>query len=153
MPFGLTSAPAAFMDLMNRVFKQYLDRSVIVFIDDILVYSRSEDEHELHLRMVVDILHEKKLYAKLKKCEFWLDRVPFLSHIISQEKLSVDPSKVEAVQSWPTPRNAREVRNFLELACYYRRFVEGFSQIATLLTQLMRKSVKLHWFIECEKSF
>ena len=119
MPFGLTNAPAAFMDLMNRVFKEYLDQFVIVFVDDILVYSRSEDEHELYLQMVLDILREKRLYAKLKKCEFWLDRVPFLGHIVSKEGISVDPSKVEAIQSWPTPRNAREICSFLGLASYY----------------------------------
>ena len=119
MPFDLTNAPAAFMDLMNRVFKEYLDQFVIVFVDDILVYSRSEDEHELYLQMVLDILREKRLYAKLKKCEFWLDRVPFLGHIVSKEGISVDPSKVEAIQSWPTPRNAREVRSLLRLASYY----------------------------------
>ena len=113
MPFSLTNALAAFIDLMNRVFKEYLDQFIIVFIDDILVYSRSEDERELHLRMVLDILREKRLYAKLKKYEFWLDCVLFLGHIVSKEGILVDPSKVEAIQSWPTPRNAREVRSFL----------------------------------------
>ena len=119
MPFDLMNALAAFMNSMNRIFKECLDQFVIIFIDDILVYSRSEDEHELHLQMVLDILREKRLYAKLKKCEFWLDRVPFLGHIVSKEGISVDPSKVEAIQSWPTPRNTRKVRSFLGLPSYY----------------------------------
>ena len=153
MPFGLTNAPAAIMDLMNRVFKEYLDQFVIVFIDDILVYSKSEEEHERHLRLVLDILREKQLYAKLKKCEFWLHRIPFLGHIISKDGIAVDSSRVEAVQSWPTPKNVKEVRSFLGLASYYRRFVEGFSRIATPLTQLTRKSIKFRWSTEYEKSF
>ena len=115
---------------------------MIVFIDDILVYSRSKTEHERHLRLVLDILREKQLYAKFKKCEFWLDRVPFLGHIVSKEGIAVDPSKVEAVKSWLVPKNIGEVRSFLGLTGYYRRFVEGFSRIASPLTQLTRKNVK-----------
>ncbi|KAJ4717010.1 Retrotransposon protein, putative, Ty3-gypsy subclass [Melia azedarach] len=153
MPFGLTNAPATFMDLMNRVFKDYLDKFVIVFIDDILVYSKSKEEHEDHLRMVLQVLREKQLYAKFKKCEFWLHRIAFLGHVVSSEGISVDPSKIEAVVDWPRPTNIGEVRSFLGLAGYYRRFVEGFSRIATPLTQLTRKNVKFQWSDECEKSF
>ena len=97
MPFGLTNAPAAFMDLMNRVFRPYLDKFVIVFIDDILVYSGSKEDHEKHLRIVLQILRDKQLYAKFNKCEFWLDRVVFLGHVISAEGVLMDPKKVEAV--------------------------------------------------------
>ena len=97
-PFGLTNAPAAFMELMNRVFKDYLDKFVIIFIDDILIYSRSEEEHEQHLRTVLQILQENKLYAKFTKCEFWMKQISFLGHIVSKDGVSVDPSKVEAVQ-------------------------------------------------------
>ena len=136
MPFGLTNTPAAFMDLMNRVFKKYLDKFGIVFIDDILIYSRSKEDHVEHLRMVLKILKQKKLYAKFKKCEFWLDKIAFLGHIVSSEGISVDPSKVEAVENWPRPKSVSEVRSFLGLAGYYRRFVEGFSKIALPLTQL-----------------
>ena len=136
MPFGLTNAPAAFMDLMNRVFKEYLDKFVIVFIDDILIYSRSKEDHVEHLRTVLKILKQKKLYAKFKKCEFWLDKIAFLGHIVSSEGILVDPSKVEAVENWPRPKSVSEVRSFLGLAGYYRRFVEGFSKIALPLTQL-----------------
>jgi len=153
MPFGLTNAPAAFMDLMNRVFKDFLDKFVIVFIDDILIYSRTHEEHCEHLRIVLQILKEKQLFAKFKKCEFWLEKVSFLGHIISKDGISVDPSKVEAVSVWPRPNNVSEVRSFLGLAGYYRRFIEGFSKIATPLTALMRKNVKFSWSDACEESF
>ena len=121
MSFGLTNAPAAFMDLMNRVFKDYLDKFVVVFIDDILIYSKDEVEHEEHLRMILTRLKEHQLYAKFKKCEFWLSQVAFLGHIISKDGVAVDPSKVEAVKDWPRPKNASEVRSFLGLAGYYRK--------------------------------
>uniref|UniRef100_A0A2N9GE10 RNA-directed DNA polymerase n=1 Tax=Fagus sylvatica TaxID=28930 RepID=A0A2N9GE10_FAGSY len=153
MPFGLTNAPAVFMDLMNRVFHEYLDRFVIVFIDDILVYSKSLEEHEDHLRIVLQILRDKKLYAKLKKCEFWLNQVVFLGHVVSKDGITVDPSKIEAVVNWDRPTNVSEVRSFLGLAGYYRRFVEGFSRIAAPLTHLTRKNAKFEWKEECEKSF
>ncbi|KAE8667313.1 Kinesin-3 [Hibiscus syriacus] len=139
--FGLTNAPAAFMDLMHRVFRPYLDQFVVVFIDDILVYSRSEAEHEEHLRIVLQTLRENNLYAKLSKCEFWLSEVTFLGHIISADGIRVDPSKVEAILNWKQPRNVSEIRSFLGLAGYYRHFVEGFSLIAAPLTKLLRKDV------------
>ncbi|GJS01963.1 putative reverse transcriptase domain-containing protein [Tanacetum coccineum] len=143
MPFGLTNAPAVFMDLMNRIFHEYLDKFVIVFIDDILVYSKSEEEHERHLRIVLEILRHKKLYAKFSKCEFWLQQVAFLGHIVSADGIIMDPSKVEAITKWPRPTTVTEVRSFLGLAGYYRRFVKGFSRLALPLTQLMRKGEKL----------
>ncbi|KAL5570693.1 hypothetical protein UlMin_020290 [Ulmus minor] len=126
MPFGLTNAPAAFMDLMNRVFRNYLDKFVVVFIDDILIYSKSKEEHEEHLRNTLDTLKKNKLYAKFKKCEFWLEKVGFLGHIVSRDGISVDPSKTEAVSGWSRPKTISEVRSFLGMAGYYRRFVEGF---------------------------
>jgi hypothetical protein len=150
MPFGLTNAQAAFMDLMNRVFCNYLDYFVIVFIDDILVYSKSLREHEDDLRMVLQILREKKLYAKFKKCEFWLNQVIFLGHVVSKDGIYVDPSKVDAVVHWTRPTSETKVQSFLGLARYYRKFMEGFSCIAVPLT---RKNVKFNWTEECEKSF
>ena len=153
MSFGLTNAPAAFMDLMNRVFKDYLDKFVVVFIDDILIYSKDEVVHEEHLRMILTRLKEHQLYAKFKKCEFWLSQVAFLGHIISKDGVAVDPSKVEAVKDWPRPKNASEVRSFLGLAGYYRKFVEGFSKIATPLTNLTQKQQKFNWNDKCEESF
>ena len=153
MPFGLTNAPAAFMDLMNRVFRPYLDRFVIVFIDDILVYSKSVNEHRKHMRLVLERLRNNQLYAKFDKCQFWLTQVGFLGHIVSVERISVDPQKVAAVSNWEQPRNVTEVRSFLGLAGYYRRFIQNFSTIALPLTKLTRKGVKFEWDASCEQSF
>ncbi|RVX02879.1 Retrovirus-related Pol polyprotein from transposon 17.6 [Vitis vinifera] len=155
MPFGLTNAPAAFMDLMNRVFKPYLDQFVVVFIDDILVYSRSREENEDHLSIVLQTLRDKQLYAKLKKCEFWLDRISFLRHVVSNDGISVDPGKVDVVANWRRPSTVTEIRSFLGLAGYYRRFIEGFSKIALPLTKLTQKGVKFEWSddYECSGGF
>ena len=153
MSFGLTNAPVAFMDLMNRVFRPYLDRFVIIFIDDILVYSRSELEHERHLGLVLQTLRQYQLYAKFSKCEFWLSRVGFLGHVVSADGIYVDPQKVEAVANWEQPTTMTEVRSFLGLSGYYRRFIEGFSKIAGPLHCLTRKGVKFEWTGRCEGSF
>ncbi|KAL4011334.1 hypothetical protein IC575_028391 [Cucumis melo] len=153
MSFGLTNAPAVFMDLMNRVFKDFLDSFVIVFIDDILIYSKTEAEHEEHLHQVLETLQANKLYAKFSKCEFWLRKVTFLGHVVSSEGVSVDPAKIEAVTNWPRPSTVSEIRSFLGLAGYYRRFVEDFSRIASPLTQLTRKGTTFVWSPACERSF
>ncbi|KAH0712585.1 hypothetical protein KY289_008544 [Solanum tuberosum] len=153
MSFGLTNAPAAFMDLMNRVFKLYLDMFVIVFIDDILIYSRSEEDHASHLRIVLQNLKDKELYAKFSKCEFWLESVEFLGHIVSGEGIKVDTQKIEEVQNCPRPTSPTDIRSFLGLAGYYRRFVKGFSSISLSLTKLTQKTVKFQWSEACEKSF
>ena len=120
MLFGLMNAPVAFMDLMNRVFRPYLDRFMIVFIDDILVYSKTWEEHAQHLRIILQTLREHQLYAKKEKCDFWLTEVKFLGHVISGQGISVDPSKVETVLQWERPKNVAEIRSFLGLAGYYR---------------------------------
>ncbi|WMV43384.1 hypothetical protein MTR67_036769 [Solanum verrucosum] len=153
MSFGLTNALVAFMDLMNRVFKQYLDLFVIVFIDDILIYSRNEEEHASHLRVVLQTLKDHQLFAKFNKCEFWLQSVAFLGHIVSSEGIRVDSQKIETVKQWPRPTSATDIRSFLGLAGYYRQFVEGFSSIASPLTKLTQKKVKFQWSDDCEKSF
>ena len=153
MPFGLTNAPAKFMDLMNWVFHPYLDQFVVVFIDDILVYSKDAQEHKHHLRITLQILRENQLFAKLSKCDFLLKEVSFLGHIVSADGIRVDPTKIEAVVSWKPPRNITEVRSFLGLAGYYRRFVQGFSVIASSLTRLLRKGVKFEWDDKCQSSF
>jgi hypothetical protein len=124
MSFGLTNAPSYFMYLMNKVFMEYLDKFVVVFIDDNLIFSMNDEEHVEHLRLVLQKLRENQLYAKLSKCEFWLKEVLFLGHIISEGGISVDPSKVKSVLSWNTPQNVSDIRSFLGLAGYYRRFIE-----------------------------
>jgi hypothetical protein len=153
MSFGLTNAPAAFMDMMNRIFKPFLDQFVVVFIDDILVFSKSKDEHEQHLRLILQTLREHKLYAKFSKCEFWLDSVAFLGHVVSKDGVSLDPQKVEAIQKWPRPTSVTEIRSFLGLAGYYRRFIKDFSKISAPLTKLTQKHVVFQWNELCENSF
>ena len=153
MSFGLTNAAATFMDLMNRVFEEYLDKFVIVFIDNILVYLRTVEEHELHLKIMLEKLGEKKLYAKFSKCKFWLEKVAFLGHVVSKEGISVDPSKVEVVSQWKQPKNPTKVRSFLGLAGYYQRSVDGFSKIMAPMTALTCKNVKFEWTDACEQSF
>ena len=153
MSFGLTNASAAFMDLMNRVLRNYLDTFVIVFIDDFLIYSKSEDDHMNHLRIVLQVLKDHQLYSKFSKCEFWLRSVAFLGHIFSSVGIEVDPKKMEAVKSWPRPLSPTDILSFLGLVGYYRRFVEGFSSIASPLTALTQKKSKFEWTEACEKSF
>ncbi|GJU61351.1 putative reverse transcriptase domain-containing protein [Tanacetum coccineum] len=153
MPFGLTNAPAMFMDLMNRVCRPYLDKFVIVFIDDILIYSKTQEEHVEHLRLVLGLLKKEKLYAKFSKCEFWLREVQFLGHVINGNGIHVDPSKIEAVKNWKAPRTPTEVRSFLGLAGYYRRFIENFSKIAKSLTILTQKCKTFDWGEEQELAF
>ncbi|XP_062075997.1 uncharacterized protein LOC133780140 [Humulus lupulus] len=149
MSFGLTNAPAAFMDLMNMVFKEYLDPFIIVFIDDILVYSKTEEEHEEHLHLTFQRLRKHQLYAKYKKCELWLYEVGFLGHIVTNGGVEVDPTKIVAVKEWSRPKNALKARSFMGLAGYYKRFVEGFSKIAAPMTELIRKNLKFTWLDKC----
>ena len=152
MPFGLTNAPTTFMDLMHRVFQFYLDQFVVVFFDDILIYSQSEEEHEDHLRIVLQALRDRQLYAKFSKCEFWLTEVKFLGHVVSASGVSVDLEKVEVVMSWERPKSVFEIRSFLGLAGYYRRFIEDFSRLAAPMTRLTRKGVKFEWEDLCEEA-
>ncbi|KAJ0581106.1 putative nucleotidyltransferase, Ribonuclease H [Helianthus annuus] len=153
MPFGLTNAPAVFMDLMNRVCKPYLDKFVIVFIDDILIYSRTKEEHGQHLRTILELLKTEKLYAKFSKCEFWIHEVQFLGHVVNEKGIHVDPSKIEAIKNWEAPKTPTEVRQFLGLAGYYRRFIENFSRIAQPLTALTQKDKKYDRGVKKEEAF
>ncbi|GJX16782.1 putative reverse transcriptase domain-containing protein [Tanacetum coccineum] len=153
MSFGLTNAPAVFMDLMNRVCKPYLDKFVIVFIDDILIYSKSKKEHEEHLRQILKLLKKEELYAKFSKCEFWISRVQFLGHVIDCRGIHVDPAKIESIKDWASPKTPTEIRQFLGLAGYYRRFIEGFSKIAKTMTKLTQKGVKFDWGDKQEAAF
>jgi len=153
MPFGLTNAPAAFMRLMNEVFHDYLDKFVIIFIDDILVYSRSQEEHYYHLQKVLERLREQPLYAKFSKCKVWQRDIGFLGHRVSEQGVTVDPKKIAAIQDWPQPTNVTEVKSFLGLPKYYRKFVKGFSSINKPLTRLTSKSVPFAWSKEAEEAF
>ena len=138
---------------MNKVFMKFMDKFVVVFIDDILVYSRTPEEHAKHLRIVLEELRKHQLYAKFSKCEFWLRQVGFLGHILTQEGVAVDPEKVKAILDWKPPANVTDVRSFLGMAGYDRRFIEGFSTVAKPMTQLLKKDKKFVWTEACEKSF
>jgi hypothetical protein len=151
--FGLTNAHAYFMYLMNSVFMSELDKFVVVFIDDILIYSKSEAEHAKHLCIVLQRLRDHKLYAKFSKCEFWLDSVKFLGHTIFKDGISVDPSKVQEFMDWKPPKSVHQIRSFLGLAGYYRQFIPDFSRIAKPMTELLKKGVKFVWSDECDKAF
>jgi hypothetical protein len=153
MSFRLTNAPAYFMYLMNKVFMEYLDKFVVVFIDNILIFSKNEEEHNKHLCLVMQKLRENQLYAKLNKCEFWSKEVSFHGHIISKGGISVDPSKVKDVLSCNTPQNVSGIRSFLGLAGYYRRFIEGFSKISKPMMELLAKGKTFEWMPRHEASF
>ncbi|GJW03702.1 putative reverse transcriptase domain-containing protein [Tanacetum coccineum] len=153
MSFGLTNAPTVFMDLMNRVCKPYLDKFVIVFIDDNLIYSKSKEEHAEHLKLILELLKKEELYNKFSKCEFWLSKVQFLGHMIDSEGIHVDPTKIESIKDWASPKTPTEIRQFLGLAGYYRRFIKGFSKIAKPMTKLTQKNVKFDWSEKAEDAF
>ena len=153
MPFGLTNALAVFMDLMNRVFQPYIDQFAVIFVDHILIYSQSKEEHEDHLRVILQLLRDHQLYAKFSKCEFWLTKVGFLGHAVSVSGVSVDLEKVEAVMSWERPKSVFEIHCFLGLAGYYRRFIEDLSRLAVPMMRLIRKDVIFEWSDLCYKAF
>ncbi|XP_062093697.1 uncharacterized mitochondrial protein AtMg00860-like [Humulus lupulus] len=141
------------MDLMHRVLGEYLDQFLIVFIDDILVYSRNQEERTQHLELILQQLREKKLYAKFSRFKFWLTYVSFLGHVVSGDRLAVDLEKIEAMKQCKAPKNTQEVYNFLGLTGYYRRFVEGFFKIAKPMTALTQKNIKFEWIDKCKQSF
>jgi hypothetical protein len=168
MPFGLTNAPAVFMDLMNRVCGPFLDKFVIVFLDDILIYLKTKSDHEQHLRQVLELLRKEKLYAKFSKCEFWLREIQFLGHVVNDQGIYVDPAKIESIKNWQTPKTPTEIRSFLGLAGYYRRFISNvltcyeiyflnfinnFSRIALPLTALTHKGEPFIWGTDQEEAF
>jgi hypothetical protein len=151
--FGLTNAPAYFMNMMNKVFMDELYKCVVVFIDDILVFSKTAEEHEQHLRIVLRKLRQHRLYAKFSKCEFWMEEVAFLDHVLSAKGVVVDPSKIEAVSRWQSLKSVTEIQSFLGLAGYYRRFIENFSKIAKPMTELLKRNTSYVWSDKCEASF
>ncbi|WVZ58865.1 hypothetical protein U9M48_009091 [Paspalum notatum var. saurae] len=153
MSFGLTNAPAFFMYLMNSVFMEYFDKIIVIFIDDILIYSKTKEEHEEHLGLVLQKFREHKLYVKFSKCDFWTEEVKFLGHVISNGGIAVDQSKVSEVQNWKISGDVKDIRSFLGLASYYRRFIEGFSKIAKPMTALLEKNIKFQWTSACQKAF
>ena len=153
MSLRLTNASAALIDLMHRVFQPYLDQFLVVLVDDILIYSQSEEKHEDHLRIVFQALRENQLYLKFSKCKFWLIEVRFLGHVVSASCVFVDPEEVEAVMSWERPKSVFKIRSFLGLAGYYRRFIKDFSRLAAPMTRLTRKGVKFEWDDLCEQAF
>jgi hypothetical protein len=153
MSFGLTNPPAYFMYLMNSVFMMELDKFVVVLIDDILIYSKNEEERAEHIRIVLQSLRDNKLYAKFSKCKFWLDSVKILGHTISKEGISVDPSKVQEVMDWKPPKTVHQIRSFLGLVGYNRHFIPDFSRIAKPMNELLKKGVKFVWSEDCEKAF
>jgi hypothetical protein len=153
MSFGLMNAPSHFMYLMNSVFMPELDKFVMIFIDDILIYSRSMEEYEEQLRIVLQRLREHQLYAKFSKCEFWIKEVPFLSHVVSPEGITVDPSKVKEVLEWKPPTTVCEVQSFLGLVGYYRWFIPNFSKITKPIIELLKKGNKYVWSEACDEAF
>jgi hypothetical protein len=152
IPFGLINGSSVFMDLMTRVFHEYLDSFVVVFNDDILVYSANHVEHEEHLKTMMEVLREKKLFAKFKKCDFWLEEMSFLGHVVNKNELAIDPKKIEAIVERKRPTNVREIWSFLRLAGYYRRFMEGFFALSRPLTTLTRKNASYVQSKACEGS-
>lgn len=153
MSFGLANAPPTFSRMMNFVFNPYTNEFVLVYLDDILVFSKNKEDHAKNLRLVLDKLREHQSYAKFSKYEFWLDEVLYLGHIISAKGISINPEKVEAIVNWQPPQNVKQLRRFLGLASYYRRFVENFSKIAKPLSNLLQKHVKYVWSPECDEAF
>nr|GFB38026.1 putative reverse transcriptase domain-containing protein [Tanacetum cinerariifolium] len=153
IPFGLTNAPAVLMDLMIRVCKPYLDKFVIVFIDDVLTYSKNEKEHEEHLKAILGLLKEEKLYVKFSKYEFWIPKVQFLGHVIDSQGILVDPAKIESIKDWASPKTPTEIHQFLGLTGYYWRFIEGFLKIAKSMTKLTQKAIKFDWGEKEENAF
>ncbi|GJU48093.1 putative reverse transcriptase domain-containing protein [Tanacetum coccineum] len=141
------------MDLMNQVCKPYLDKFVIVFIGDILIYSKSKQEHEGHLKLILKLLKMEELYAKFSKCEFCIPKVQFLDHVIDSQGIHVDPAKIKSIKDWASPKTPTEIRQFLGLAGYYRRFIEGFSKISNSMTKLTQKGVKFEWGDKEEGAF
>ena len=153
LPFGLTNAPGTFMHLMHQTFREYLDDFVLVFLDDILIFSKTLEEHERHVKAVLDKLRASKLYAKESKCEFFKTEVEFLGHMVGRDGVRMMDDKVKAISEWPTPTKVGDVRAFLGTAGYYRKFIRDFSSIAAPLTELTKDAVKFEWTAKQQSAF
>jgi hypothetical protein len=153
VPFGLTNAPATFMCLMNNVLNKLLDKFVLGFINDILIYTKNRKEHEEHLRFVLQVLREHQLYAKFNKCEFFQKKIHYLGHVLFEEGVEVDLEKIKSIMEWPTPKDVSDIRSFMGLAGYYRRFIKGFSKIGCPIIALQKKGTKFPWTQKCEEIF
>jgi len=139
MPFGLSNAPSTFMQLMNQVLKPFIENFVVIYFDDILIYSRNPVNHMDHMRKVLEVLRENKLFINLKKCSFMMDQLLFLGFVVSANGIRVHEEKVRAIREWPTPNTVEEVRSFHGLATFYRRFIQNFSSIVAPITECMKK--------------
>jgi hypothetical protein len=153
VPFGLTNALATFMCLMNNVLNKFLEKIVLVFIDDLLIYFKNREEHEEHLRLVLQVPREHQIYAKFSKCDFFQKQIHYLGHVISEEGVAVDLDKIRSIMEWSTPKDILDIRSFMGLAGYYRRFIKGFSRIVCPFTALQKKESKFTWTQECEERF
>ena len=145
MPFKLTNAPAIFMCLMNNVMHKYLDKFVVIFIDDILIYSKTKEEHKEHLKIELQELREHQFFAKFSKCDFFKDKIQYLGHVVSNDGISIDPDKVKAIMEWLVPKNISDIISFMGITRYYWNFIEGFSKIAYPITSLQKKGKKFKW--------
>jgi hypothetical protein len=153
MPFGLTNAPATFCNLMNDVLYDFLDNFVVVYLDDIVIYSRGIEDHVTHLSKVLSRLREYELYVKREKCEFAKAEIMFLGHLIGEGQVKMDPRKIQAIIEWTSPKSVPELRSFLGLANYYRRFIKGYNKKTTPLSDLLKKNRRWEWMIDCQQAF
>jgi hypothetical protein len=153
IPFSLTNTPTTFMCLMNNIFSQYLDKFVVVFVDDILAYSKMEQEHDEHLRIVLQTLRKHKMYAKFDKCDFYKKEIQYLGHVISTKGIVVDPEKIKSIIEWSVPKDVEDIQSFMEITAYYHTFIKGFSKIAYLITSLQKKGTKFNWSQKCQDNF
>jgi len=153
MPFGLCNAPATFQHFMNEILADYLDKFAVVYLDDILIFSSTRDEHFQHVKLILERLRKHSLYGKLEKCQFHQTKVEFLGYIVSKDGIKMDPSKIDAIQSWPEPTNVKELQAFIGFSNFYRRFINKFSFTILPLTKLLKKDVKWNWSEEATKSF
>ena len=153
LAFGLTNAPATFQNVMSDVFRQHLGKFVLVYLDDILIFSKSPEEHAEHLKVVLDLLRKHEFYAKMSKCEFNKPELQFLGHIVGRDVIKMDPQKTAVIDQWPVPKDVHQLRSFVGLATYFRRFVQGFSKLVSPMTDLLRGKSPWDWSEKCQQAF